>query len=234
MHVNGIVGQQTQEQPTQEAIRRRRNIISCDLLLGRLLRFHPDQIGIIYEVKELDPPPPPKIEVLPVDGDATMEAIAGQPPTLNEIIQTVARFYRLSVVQMMANRRMPALVRPRQIAMYLCRRLTYRSLPEIGRYMAGRDHTTIMHGARKIEREIKEHDRTRDEIDVLILHIRETQLNNASRSVASSVSTNGGCHDANGIERPHDSGAGLAGGRSVQERAPQDDGAAIQDRPAQA
>lgn len=165
------------------AIRRRRNILACDLLLGRLLRFHPDQLGIIYEVREPGDPPPPKMEILPVDGEATIAAILEKPPTLNQIIKTVASFYRMSVLTMMSDRRDASLVRPRQIAMYLCRRLTLRSMPEIGRHMS-RDHTTVMHGARKIEQEMKEHDRVRDEVDVLIMHVRDAQVNDASRLVA--------------------------------------------------
>jgi chromosomal replication initiation ATPase DnaA len=63
----------------------------------------------------------------------------------------VARFYRIPRRELDARRRSPSTVLPRQIAMYLCKTLTSRSLPEIGRRF-GRDHTTILHATRKIGR----------------------------------------------------------------------------------
>jgi chromosomal replication initiator protein len=48
-------------------------------------------------------------------------------------------------------KRLRSYARPRQVAMYLCKQLTSRSLPEIGRRFGGRDHTTVMHGVRRIE-----------------------------------------------------------------------------------
>jgi hypothetical protein len=52
---------------------------------------------------------------------------------------------------MIGPKRVRSFARPRQMAMYLCKQLTTRSLPEIGRKFGGRDHTTVMHGVRKIE-----------------------------------------------------------------------------------
>ena len=52
---------------------------------------------------------------------------------------------------MYSSRRARAVARPRQIAMYLSKQLTARSLPEIGRKFGGRDHTTVMHAVRKVE-----------------------------------------------------------------------------------
>jgi len=52
---------------------------------------------------------------------------------------------------MYSSRRARAVARPRQIAMYLAKQLTARSLPEIGRKFGGRDHTTVMHAVRKVE-----------------------------------------------------------------------------------
>ncbi|MEO1747668.1 MAG: helix-turn-helix domain-containing protein, partial [Pseudomonadota bacterium] len=53
--------------------------------------------------------------------------------------------------EMLSNRRTRTVVRPRQIAMYLAKIMTLRSLPEIGRRFGGRDHTTILHAVRKVE-----------------------------------------------------------------------------------
>ena len=58
-----------------------------------------------------------------------------------------------------AARRARAVARPRQVAMYLAKQLTSRSLPEIGRKFGGRDHTTVMHAVKKVD-ELREHDST--------------------------------------------------------------------------
>jgi chromosomal replication initiation ATPase DnaA len=63
----------------------------------------------------------------------------------------VARFYRIPLAEIDAKRRLEATIRPRQVAMYLCKTLTSRSLPHIG-ILFGRDHATILHAVRKIER----------------------------------------------------------------------------------
>jgi hypothetical protein len=65
----------------------------------------------------------------------------------------VADHYGISVRELLSNRRTPRVVRPRQVAMYLAKTLTLRSLPEIGRRFAGRDHTTVLHSVRKIAAE---------------------------------------------------------------------------------
>ena len=66
------------------------------------------------------------------------------------IQQLVADHYGLRVADLKSKRRTSAIVTPRQVAMYLCRTLTSHSLPEIGRLFGGRDHTTVLHGCRKI------------------------------------------------------------------------------------
>ena len=71
--------------------------------------------------------------------------------TIDEIQRTVAEYFNLRLAEMLSERRARNIVRPRQIAMYLCKRMTSRSLPEIGRKFGGRDHTTVMHAVRKIE-----------------------------------------------------------------------------------
>ncbi|MBI4597173.1 MAG: chromosomal replication initiator protein DnaA [Candidatus Omnitrophica bacterium] len=74
--------------------------------------------------------------------------------TLDEIQRRVAEYFQLDLQEMRGSRRQRSVLFPRQIAMFLCRRLTEASLPEIGRAFGGRDHTTIMHAVGKIEREI--------------------------------------------------------------------------------
>lgn len=70
---------------------------------------------------------------------------------IEEIQRIVARHYNVSKSELLSNRRTRTIVRPRQIAMYLAKALTPRSLPEIGRRFGGRDHTTVLHAVRKIE-----------------------------------------------------------------------------------
>jgi chromosomal replication initiator protein len=64
-------------------------------------------------------------------------------------------------------------VRPRQVAMYLAKTLTLRSLPEIGRRFGGRDHTTVLHAVRKIEGLIGNDNALSDEIDLLKRQLQE-------------------------------------------------------------
>ena len=71
--------------------------------------------------------------------------------TVEEIQRKVADHYNVRLSDMIGPRRTRTIARPRQVAMYLAKHLTTRSLPEIGRRFGGRDHTTIMHGVRKIE-----------------------------------------------------------------------------------
>jgi len=71
--------------------------------------------------------------------------------TIEEIQRKVAEHYNVRLSDMIGPKRMRTIARPRQVAMYLAKHLTTRSLPEIGRRFGGRDHTTIMHGIRKIE-----------------------------------------------------------------------------------
>ena len=71
--------------------------------------------------------------------------------TIDEIQRTVCQFYRVDRSEMGSKRRARAVVRPRQVAMYLAKVLTPRSYPEIGRKFGGRDHSTVIHAVRLIE-----------------------------------------------------------------------------------
>jgi chromosomal replication initiator protein len=68
-----------------------------------------------------------------------------------DIQARVARFYDLPLIEMRSARRARKVAWPRQVAMYLARRLTTRSMPEIGRRFGGRDHTTVIHAVRAVE-----------------------------------------------------------------------------------
>lgn len=71
--------------------------------------------------------------------------------TIEEIQKKVAEHYNIRLAEMHSARRSRAIARPRQVAMYLAKQLTARSLPEIGRKFGGRDHTTVMHAVKKVE-----------------------------------------------------------------------------------
>ena len=71
--------------------------------------------------------------------------------TIEEIQKKVAEHFSIRLTDMSSARRARAVARPRQIAMYLSKQLTSRSLPEIGRTFGGRDHTTVMHAVNRIE-----------------------------------------------------------------------------------
>jgi len=71
--------------------------------------------------------------------------------TIDEIQKCVSEHYNIRLADMHSARRARAVARPRQVAMYLAKQLTPRSLPEIGRKFGGRDHTTVMHAVRRIE-----------------------------------------------------------------------------------
>ncbi len=77
--------------------------------------------------------------------------------TIEEIQKRVAEHFNIKLSEMHSPRRSRAIARPRQVAMYLSKQLTSRSLPEIGRKFGGRDHTTVMHAVRKVD-ELKQGD----------------------------------------------------------------------------
>jgi chromosomal replication initiator protein len=87
--------------------------------------------------------------------------------TVEEIQRKVSDHYNIRLSDMIGPKRLRSYARPRQVAMYLAKTLTNRSLPEIGRRFGGRDHTTIMHGVRRIE-ELKATDsQIADDIELL-------------------------------------------------------------------
>ncbi len=86
---------------------------------------------------------------------------------IEEIQRIVARQYNVSRADLLSSRRTANVVRPRQVAMYLAKLLTLRSLPEIGRRFGGRDHTTVLHAVRKIENLVNNDNSLAEEIEIL-------------------------------------------------------------------
>ncbi len=87
--------------------------------------------------------------------------------TIDDIQKKVCEHYAVKISDLHGARRSRNLVRPRQIAMYLCKKLTTRSLPDIGRSFGGRDHTTVLHAVQKVEELIKADAAMAEDIDLL-------------------------------------------------------------------
>ena len=76
-------------------------------------------------------------------------------PTIDKITFAVAQHFAIPTRELKSAHRTAPIAHARQVAFYLCKTLTLRSLPEIGRLFCNRDHTTVLHGVRKIERLVK-------------------------------------------------------------------------------
>ena len=104
----------------------------------------------------------------PIDMDLVQDSLSDvlraseRKISIEEIQRKVAEHYNIRLSDMIGPKRVRTFARPRQVAMYLCKQLTSRSLPEIGRRFGGRDHTTVMHGVRRIE-ELRQQDGQIDE-----------------------------------------------------------------------
>ncbi len=87
--------------------------------------------------------------------------------SIEEIQRKVADHYNIRLSDLIGPKRVRNFARPRQVAMYLCKQLTARSLPEIGRRFGGRDHTTVMHGVKRIEELRMQDSQIADDIELL-------------------------------------------------------------------
>jgi chromosomal replication initiator protein len=86
---------------------------------------------------------------------------------VENIQKTVADFYKIKVADMYSKKRPASIARPRQIAMYLAKEMTQKSLPEIGELFGGRDHTTVLHAVRKIGGERQKNSELNQQLHVL-------------------------------------------------------------------
>jgi chromosomal replication initiator protein len=87
--------------------------------------------------------------------------------SVENIQKTVADYYKIKVADMYSKKRPASIARPRQIAMYLAKELTQKSLPEIGELFGGRDHTTVLHAVRKISAERQQLTEVNQQLHVL-------------------------------------------------------------------
>ena len=86
---------------------------------------------------------------------------------IDEIQNKVSNYYNINVDDLISSRRLRSFARPRQVAMYLAKKLTSRSLPEIGRKFGGRDHTTVIHAVKKIDQLKSENEKFDEDVSVL-------------------------------------------------------------------
>jgi chromosomal replication initiator protein len=109
----------------------------------------------------------------PISADMAQEVLrdllrSNEPKiTIEEIQRQVAQYFNIRLADMLSPRRARTVARPRQIAMYLSKQLTTRSLPEIGRKFGGRDHTTVIHAVRRIDELCKEDSSMEEDVDLL-------------------------------------------------------------------
>lgn len=87
---------------------------------------------------------------------------------IDDILKVVGRHYNVARTDILSPRRARSVVIPRQVGMYLAKKMTSRSLPEIGRRFGGRDHSTVLHAVRKIDEQIKKDERLAREVALLI------------------------------------------------------------------
>jgi len=94
-------------------------------------------------------------------------SIQNRQISVENIQKTVADFYKIKVADMYSKKRPASIARPRQIAMYLAKELTQKSLPEIGELFGGRDHTTVLHAVRKMAGERQKNSELNQQLHVL-------------------------------------------------------------------
>ncbi|MEM7520665.1 MAG: chromosomal replication initiator protein DnaA [Pseudomonadota bacterium] len=109
----------------------------------------------------------------PVDLDLTQDCLADvlrsneRKVSVEEIQRKVSEHFNIRLSDIVGPKRLRSYARPRQVAMYLCKKLTTRSLPEIGRMFGGRDHTTVMHGVKRIEELKVSDERIAEDLELL-------------------------------------------------------------------
>ncbi len=95
--------------------------------------------------------------------------------TAEEIQRVVAERFHLKQAEMKSKKRTKTIVQPRQISMYLCRTLTSLSFPEIGRYFGGKDHTTVIHACRQIEKRMEADAALKQMVESITRQLKEGQ-----------------------------------------------------------
>ena len=118
----------------------------------------------------------------PIDLDTAAHAMRdlirrqeSRPVRIEDILKAISQLYNVPKTELLSARRAQSVVRPRQIGMYLAKKLTARSLPEIGRRFGGRDHSTVLHAVRKIEKLLEQDESLKQEITLLTRILKDGQ-----------------------------------------------------------
>jgi hypothetical protein len=154
---------------------------------------------------EFVPPPVPSAEFkeLWFGFDSEIPLAVKRELKIDEIKRIVCDYYDLTNIQLVSNRRSVETLRPRQIAAYFARNMTGRSLPEIGRRLGGRDHTTILSACRRVEALLLTDWKIAH--DVAHLEIKLDEASSYPRSVASN-SPFGALSQGSAPQGPHSVG----------------------------
>lgn len=94
---------------------------------------------------------------------------------IEDVIRIMCLYYKIPRRELLSPHRDRAIVRRRQVCMYLCKLLTGRGLPEIGRRLGGRDHTTVLHSVRRVEQKMTEDAEFKAEVELLASYLRTGQ-----------------------------------------------------------
>lgn len=176
-HKIGVIFQSVEsnvarQEAAEETAYRREIEVANDRFLSLLVQHHPEQLRIKWETRELDPPDEPVTDNI-VPATERFDEPSPPYPKLSTIIAMVASYYDMSYGEVESGRRDEMTVRARHVAMYLCRTMTRQTLPRIAARFGNMDHTSILHGVRKIASHINVDARLSDEVAVLKINIRK-------------------------------------------------------------
>jgi hypothetical protein len=145
-----------------------RKKIACDLLLAACVKHHIDQLRIVTKTVELEPPPPPDpVVTTPSQQRREQANIYNHRPTCKLIIAETCRYFNIEAAEMASPQRNWRVSRPRQIAMYLAKKLTQLSLQDIGLRFGGFDHTTVMNAVERTEQRMTDDDDVKRDVQAI-------------------------------------------------------------------
>ncbi len=133
-----------------------------------------------YDVKVPVTAPVESTPIVLLPTEKTIEAIFDANPSIRIIVEEVAKFYNLTLNMIRADRRSNEIVRPRHVAIWLCRELTTHSFPTIGNQLGGRDHTTCINACRRVDQRLEREERLKDEIQIIKMRIMDRLMERAA------------------------------------------------------
>ena len=152
-------------------VRHRPGVVLPDLVLERIADLEDasprEIIGVFTKLATYADLTKKAVTLENADDAIGLRTSHGVKTSIEDIQRRTAEFYKLEVRDFHSPQRARRVARPRQVAMYLARKLTTRSLPEIGRRFGGRDHTTVLHACRRIEALCDEDPTFKQEVDFL-------------------------------------------------------------------